>query len=119
MIQVSRDISEELASNKEVLNHNAILSSVLNGTRILFFIKIMSLETVLNEEWIRYLSGVRVLLSRSKPPLYDNQGRILGGLLMILANTRNYKAQYNPINKLWNLTVTALSSQPCTVFRPY
>ncbi|MFT6985379.1 MAG: diguanylate cyclase (GGDEF)-like protein/PAS domain S-box-containing protein [Psychromonas sp.] len=133
MIQVSRDISEELESNEKILSQNAILSSVLNGTPDFIFYKdylykngaylgcnnafelfvgkpkeqiigrtdielfgaevgggfqaydrevLREKQTKINEEWVTYPNGQRVLLNTSKSPLYDSQGQILGVLGM-------------------------------------
>lgn len=131
MIQVIRDISAELANNEKILNHNTLLSSVLNGTPDIVFYKnyadgdgayigcnkafelfvgktkeqiightdielfgekighvfrsydsevLKKKQTQINDEWVVYPCGKRVLLSTSKSPLYDSLGQLSGVL---------------------------------------
>jgi len=131
MIQVSWDASEALANNEKILNHNTLLSSLLNSISDIVFYKnyadgdgayigcnnafelfvgktkaqiigrtdielfgekighvfrsydsevLKNKQTKINEEWVVYPSGKRVLLSTSKSPLYDSLGQLSGVL---------------------------------------
>ncbi|WP_019614537.1 bifunctional diguanylate cyclase/phosphodiesterase [Psychromonas ossibalaenae] len=171
MIQVSRDITEELANNDKLSSQNAVLNSVLNGTPDLIFYKdylnadgrylgcnkafeqfigkpkkeivgrtdieilgeelgaffqakdksvLTKKRNVINDEWVTYPDGQRVLLSTSKSPLYKNADHILGVLgisrdisqymrlkseVQEQKETLEYQASYDQLTSLPNRTL--------------
>ncbi|WP_022940706.1 bifunctional diguanylate cyclase/phosphodiesterase [Psychromonas hadalis] len=147
VIQVSRDITDEIKSSEKISHQNTILNAVLNGTPDLIFYKdylhgngiylgcnrafelfvgkskaqivgYTDLElfgkevgtqfqlhdkkvreekrNAINDEWVTYANGKKVLLSTSKSPLYLDEDHLLG-ILGISRDITQYTLLENEI----------------------